>query len=85
MYDRKGIASNPTETTRLLQNSLQTAQETAELSRLTNLELQRQEEQLNEAIENVSHLILLTDFLFNECFLLGFFYLFCRHKECDQL
>jgi len=60
MYDRKVIASNPTETTRLLQNSLQTAQETAELSRLTNLELQRQEELLNEAIDNVSILILLT-------------------------
>lgn len=55
MYDRKGAASNPNETTRLLQHTLKTAEETSELGRRTNIELQRQEEQLNKAIDNVSN------------------------------
>lgn len=53
MYDRKGIAANPTESTRLLQNSLRTAQETSELARLTNIELRRQEEKLSESVDHV--------------------------------
>lgn len=52
-YGRAGVSSHPTESTRLLEQSLRTAQETSDLARLTNLELHRQEEKLNEAIDHV--------------------------------